>query len=127
VFLDQLRDRGGDLVNISSVAGRVAPAGFAAYAATKWGINAIERHYHWTASTPGPTLSVHIENRRGDGVVEFDATLNLRRHALTRTALRAFLARPAEAARVLALIYGHALTLALRGAARVSHQTTRAR
>jgi NADP-dependent 3-hydroxy acid dehydrogenase YdfG len=35
VFLDQLRDGGGDLVNISSVAGRVAPAGFAAYAATK--------------------------------------------------------------------------------------------
>jgi NADP-dependent 3-hydroxy acid dehydrogenase YdfG len=27
------------LVNVSSVAGRVAPAGFAAYAATKWGIN----------------------------------------------------------------------------------------
>jgi NADP-dependent 3-hydroxy acid dehydrogenase YdfG len=26
-------------VNVSSVAGRVAPAGFAAYAATKWGIN----------------------------------------------------------------------------------------
>jgi NADP-dependent 3-hydroxy acid dehydrogenase YdfG len=38
VFLDQLRDHGGDLVNISSVAGRVAPAGFAADAATKWGI-----------------------------------------------------------------------------------------
>jgi NADP-dependent 3-hydroxy acid dehydrogenase YdfG len=40
VFLDQLRaGDGGDLVNISSVAGRVAPAGFAAYSATKWGIN----------------------------------------------------------------------------------------
>jgi NADP-dependent 3-hydroxy acid dehydrogenase YdfG len=40
VFLDQLRaNDGGDLVNISSVAGRVAPAGFAAYAATKWGMN----------------------------------------------------------------------------------------
>jgi NADP-dependent 3-hydroxy acid dehydrogenase YdfG len=40
VFLDQLRTNGGgDLVNVSSVAGRVAPAGFAAYAATKWGIN----------------------------------------------------------------------------------------
>ena len=39
VFLDQLRYDGGDLVNVSSVAGRVAPAGFAAYAATKWGIN----------------------------------------------------------------------------------------
>lgn len=39
VFLKQLRAKGGDLVNISSVAGRVAPAGFAAYSATKWGIN----------------------------------------------------------------------------------------
>jgi len=39
VFLDQLRDGGGDLVNISSVAGRTARAGNAAYAATKWGIN----------------------------------------------------------------------------------------
>src|SRR5215217_8215691 len=40
IYLDQLRaNGGGDLVNVSSVAGRVAPAGFAAYAATKWGIN----------------------------------------------------------------------------------------
>lgn len=39
VFLEQLRDDGGDLVNISSVAGRTARAGNAVYAATKWGIN----------------------------------------------------------------------------------------
>jgi NADP-dependent 3-hydroxy acid dehydrogenase YdfG len=39
VFLPQLRERGGDLVNISSVAGRTARVGNAAYAATKWGIN----------------------------------------------------------------------------------------
>ena len=39
VFLDQLRQGGGDLVNISSVAGRTARAGNAAYAAPKWGIN----------------------------------------------------------------------------------------
>jgi NADP-dependent 3-hydroxy acid dehydrogenase YdfG len=39
VFLDELRDGGGDLVNISSVAGRTARAGNAAYAATKWGLN----------------------------------------------------------------------------------------
>ena len=39
VFLDQLRDGGGDLVNISSVAGRTARPGNAAYAATKWGLN----------------------------------------------------------------------------------------
>ena len=39
VFLDQLRDGGGDLVNISSVAGRTARAGNAVYAATKWGMS----------------------------------------------------------------------------------------
>jgi NADP-dependent 3-hydroxy acid dehydrogenase YdfG len=40
VFLDQLlADGGGDLVNLSSVAGRTARAGNAVYAATKWGIN----------------------------------------------------------------------------------------
>ncbi len=39
VFLDQLRDGDGDLINISSVAGRTARSGNAVYAATKWGIN----------------------------------------------------------------------------------------
>ena len=39
VFLDQLRDGGGDLINLSSVAGRFARAGNAVYAATKWGMN----------------------------------------------------------------------------------------
>ncbi len=39
VFLDQLRDGGGDLVNLSSVAGRTARSGNAVYAATKWGMN----------------------------------------------------------------------------------------
>lgn len=39
VFLDQLREGGGDLVNVSSVAGRTARPGNAVYAATKWGIN----------------------------------------------------------------------------------------
>lgn len=39
VFLDQLKDGGGDLINISSVAGRVAGPGSGVYAATKFGIN----------------------------------------------------------------------------------------
>ncbi|MCI0142637.1 SDR family oxidoreductase [Arthrobacter bambusae] len=39
VFLDQLVDGGGDIVNISSVAGRTARAGNGVYAATKWGMN----------------------------------------------------------------------------------------
>src|SRR3954452_3765596 len=39
VLLDQLKDGGGDIGNISSVAGRTARAGNGVYAATKWGIN----------------------------------------------------------------------------------------
>ncbi|HEV3094929.1 MAG TPA: SDR family oxidoreductase [Solirubrobacteraceae bacterium] len=38
VFVGQLRDGGGDIVNVSSVAGRTARPGNAVYAATKWGI-----------------------------------------------------------------------------------------
>jgi NADP-dependent 3-hydroxy acid dehydrogenase YdfG len=39
VFLPQLRDGGGDLVNISSVAARSVRADVAVYAATKFGLN----------------------------------------------------------------------------------------
>jgi NADP-dependent 3-hydroxy acid dehydrogenase YdfG len=39
VFLDQLKTGGGDVVNISSVAGRTARAGNGVYAATKWGLH----------------------------------------------------------------------------------------
>jgi NADP-dependent 3-hydroxy acid dehydrogenase YdfG len=39
VFLDQVKDGVGDIINISSVAGRTARSGNGVYAATKWGIN----------------------------------------------------------------------------------------
>jgi NADP-dependent 3-hydroxy acid dehydrogenase YdfG len=39
VFLEQLRDSGGDIVNMSSVGGRNARKGASVYNATKWGLN----------------------------------------------------------------------------------------
>ena len=39
VFLDQVTSGGGDIINISSVAGRTARSGNGVYAATKWGVN----------------------------------------------------------------------------------------
>jgi NADP-dependent 3-hydroxy acid dehydrogenase YdfG len=39
VFLDQITSSEGDIINISSVAGRTARAGNGVYAATKWGMN----------------------------------------------------------------------------------------
>lgn len=72
--------------------------------------------YAARANEPGPTLSMHIESRR-QGAAVFDATLALERRALTRATVAAMTARfPLATARVLALIYGHALGLKLAGA-----------
>ena len=62
VFLDQLRDGGGDLINISSVAGRTARPGNSVYAATKWGMNGwseslrqeLQPDIRVTGSSPAP-------------------------------------------------------------------------
>ena len=81
VFLDQLKDGGGDIVNISSVAGRTARAGNGVYAATKWGLNGWSEslrqellpHVRVTLIEPGvvatelPTHITHEETRRGVG------------------------------------------------------------
>jgi DUF1365 family protein len=77
--------------------------------------------YRARAGTPGQTLSVHIANEHA-GQTVFDATLALRRHALTRASVaRMSLRYPAATARVLVLIYGHALALKLRGARYFPH------
>ena len=73
------------------------------------------QHYCWRVATPGATLAVHIESHE-QGRRAFDATLALRRSPLTRTGLGRVTARyPAATLRVLALIYGHALALKLKG------------
>jgi NADP-dependent 3-hydroxy acid dehydrogenase YdfG len=79
VFLDQLKDGGGDIVNISSVAGRTARAGNGVYAATKWGLNgwseSLRRELlpdvRVTVIEPGavatelPTHITHAETKQG--------------------------------------------------------------
>jgi DUF1365 family protein len=70
----------------------------------------MDHRYEWRVAEPGETLSVHIESKR-DGVLAFDATLSMERRPFSHRAL----ALPN--ARVLALIYGHALALKLKGVA----------
>ena len=76
----------------------------------------MDERYAIRLVAPGPTLSVHIENRDGAGRLQFDATLALVRRELSRAALAAMIARyPFATVRVLALIYAHAMALWLRG------------
>ena len=76
----------------------------------------MDHTYHARATTPAQTLSVHIENEQA-GAVVFDATLSMTRRPLTPRTLAQTTARfPVATARLLALIYGHALALKLQGA-----------
>jgi uncharacterized protein len=73
----------------------------------------MDQHYTWSSTRPdatNPMLSVHIESREA-GEPAFDATLRLTRKPLTR---RTVGRHPAATIRVLALIYAHALVLALK-------------
>jgi len=71
----------------------------------------MDHRYSVNAGTPGEDLGIHIASRR-HGELTFDARLSLRRRDLTRAAAaRCSLAN----ARVLGLIYAHALGLKLAG------------
>jgi DUF1365 family protein len=76
---------------------------------------AMDHRYLARATAPGETLSVHVESHRAGDIV-FDATLGLRRRALTRASAARMSARyPLATLRVLALIYLHAIGLKLAG------------
>jgi uncharacterized protein len=76
----------------------------------------MDHRYEVRATTPGRTLSVHIESTRA-GRLAFDATLSLVRREMTDASAHRIAARyPLAALRVLALIYGHAAGLKLAGA-----------
>jgi DUF1365 family protein len=75
----------------------------------------MEQRYTMRAVAPGATLAVHIESHEL-GALAFDATLALRRAPLSSRGLARITVRyPAATLRVLALIYGHALALKLKG------------
>ena len=85
---------------------------------------AMDHEYVARATSPAETLSVQIENHR-HGAKVFDATLKLSRAPLTRSEVtRMTAAHPVAGARVLALIYGHALALKLAGARYHPHPTS---
>jgi uncharacterized protein len=70
----------------------------------------MDQHYSWSTTRPAATLSVHIESRddHAAGRPAFDATLSLRRRPYSARRLAG------GALRTLALIYAHALVLALK-------------
>jgi uncharacterized protein len=75
----------------------------------------MEQRYTMRVSSPGQTLAVNIESHEL-GALAFDATLALWCAPLSRRDLARLTARyPAATLRVLALIYGHALALKLKG------------
>jgi DUF1365 family protein len=81
----------------------------------------MDHTYAWRMTVPGERLIVHIDSER-DGHVEFDATLSLRRLALTPATLRGLLARhPLQSLRVLAAIYANGGRLWLRGVRHFPH------
>jgi uncharacterized protein len=100
----------------------------------------MDQTYGFRAGEPGERLAVHIESRPqrssqpaaeprpgagGDASrpgKSFDATLNLRRHELSRPLLARLLARyPAMSLQVVAKIYAQSLRLKLKGARYFPH------
>ena len=76
---------------------------------------AMDQRYTWRA--PGArrdAVGPDREQRRTDDTA-FDATLGLKRRPLTRRSLRVTARHPAATLRMLALIYGHAVALKLKG------------
>jgi uncharacterized protein len=82
---------------------------------------AMQRRYDWRFRWPGDHLAVHMRVFSGNEL-EFDATLNLRRQAMTAPALRRLLwAYPFATAQVVAKIYYQAFKLWLSGVPFIPH------
>jgi NADP-dependent 3-hydroxy acid dehydrogenase YdfG len=110
VFLDQLKDGGGDLINISSVAGRTARAGNGVYAATKWAMNG------WSESLRQELLPDVRVTLIEPGVVDTELPTHIT-HEETRAAVQkgydAAKVKPEEVAEVIAFVLARPRHLAI--------------
>lgn len=102
VFLDQLTERGaGDLINLSSVAGRTARAGNGVYAASKWGMNG------WSESLRQELLPDVRVTLIEPGIVDTELPTHIT-HEATREAVQkgydSATVKPEEVAEVIAFV-----------------------
>lgn len=111
VFLDQLKaGNGGDLINISSVAGRTARATNGVYAATKWGING------WSESMRQELLPHIRVTLIEPGVVDTELPTHITHDATREAALKGYAAatvKPEEVAEVIAFVLSRPRHLAI--------------
>lgn len=110
VFLDQLKNGGGDLINISSVAGRTARAGNGVYAATKWGMNG------WSESLRQELLPNVRVTLIEPGIVDTELPTHIT-HEATRAAVQqgydAATVKPEEIAEVISFVLARPRHLAV--------------
>ncbi|MFF2653112.1 SDR family oxidoreductase [Streptomyces sp. NPDC058045] len=109
-FLDQLKNGGGDLINISSVAGRTARATNGVYAATKWGVNG------WSESLRQELLPDIRVTLIEPGVVDTELPHHIT-HEATREAVQKgydqATVKPEEVAEVIAFVLARPRHLAI--------------
>lgn len=111
VFLDQLKDGGaGDLINISSVAGRTARATNGVYAATKWGLNG------WSESLRQEFLPDIRVTLIEPGVVDTELPTHITHEATRKAAQKGYDAatvKPEEVAEIIAFVLSRPRHLAI--------------
>jgi len=110
VFLDQLKDGSGDLINISSVAGRTARAGNGVYAATKWGLNG------WSESLRQELLPDVRVTLIEPGVVDTELPTHITHEATRETVQKGYDAatvQPEEIADVISFVLSRPRHLAI--------------
>jgi NADP-dependent 3-hydroxy acid dehydrogenase YdfG len=110
VFLNQVKNGGGDLINISSVAGRTARATNGVYAATTWGLNG------WSESLRQEFLPDIRVTLIEPGVVDTDLPSHIT-HEATREAVQkgydTATVKPEEVAEIIAFVLARPRHLAI--------------